>query len=64
MHEERNKKIPTNELNEVLLPEIDRTPPPASPTGREVKIKYITQVGDHYPIFMFFANEPKHIPDH
>jgi GTP-binding protein len=38
-------------------------PPPASPTGKEVKIKYITQVGDHYPIFMFFANEPRFIQD-
>ena len=64
IHEERNKKIPTNELNEILLPEIERTPPPASPTGKEVKIKYITQVGDHYPIFMFFANEHRFIPDH
>jgi GTP-binding protein len=61
---ERSKKVPTSELNDVLLPIIEYTPPPASPTGKEVKIKYITQVGDHYPIFMFFANEPRFIPDH
>jgi GTPase len=61
---ERDKKIPTSELNDVLLPIIERTPPPASPNGKEIKIKYITQVGDHYPIFMFFANEPKFIPEH
>jgi GTP-binding protein len=64
IHEERKKKIPTSKLNEILLPEIEKTPPPASPTGREVKIKYITQVGDYYPIFFFFANEHKFIPDH
>jgi GTPase len=63
IHEERHKKIPTNQLNEVLLPEIERTPPHSGPTGKEIKIKYITQVGDHYPIFMFFANEPKFIQD-
>lgn len=63
IHEERHKKIPTSELNEVLLPEILRTPPPATPTGKEVKIKYITQVGEHYPIFLFFANEYKYIPE-
>jgi GTP-binding protein len=63
VYEERNKKIPTNKLNEILLPLIENVPPPASPTGKEVKIKYITQVGDHYPIFMFFANEPRFIPD-
>lgn len=64
IHEERKRKIPTSTLNDVLLPEIQKTPPPATPTGREVKIKYITQVGDHYPIFLFFANEHKYIPEH
>ena len=64
IHEERHKKIPTNKLNEVLLPEIENSPPPASPTGKEVKIKYITQVGEHYPIIMFFASNHKFIPDH
>jgi len=63
VNEERHKKIPTNELNEILLPEIVKTPPPATPTGKEVKIKYITQVGEHYPIFLFFANEHKYIPE-
>ena len=60
---ERKKKIPTKKLNDVLLPEILRTPPPATPTGKEVKIKYITQVGSKYPIFLFFANETKYVPD-
>jgi len=63
IHEERKKKIPTNQLNEVLLPEILKTPPPATPTGKEIKIKYITQVGEHYPIFLFFANQHKYIPE-
>lgn len=61
---ERKKKIPTNELNEVILKEIERTPPPASPTGREIRIKYITQIGEHYPIFFLFANDTKSIPEH
>lgn len=63
IYEERSKKIPTQELNNAILEEIKKTPPPATPTGREVKIKYITQVGEYYPIFLFFANESKHIPD-
>jgi len=63
IHEERKKKIPTNQLNEILLPEILKTPPPATPTGKEIKIKYITQVGEHYPIFLFFANQHKYIPE-
>ena len=31
--------------------------------GREIKIKYITQVGDYYPIFAFFCNYPKLVAD-
>ncbi len=64
INEERKKKIPTSQLNDVLLPLIAATPPPATPTGKEVKIKYITQVGEHYPIFLFFANEHKFVPEH
>ena len=60
----RKKKIPTNELNNKLLEEIEKIPPPSTHTGREVKIKYITQVGDNYPVFLFFSNYPKDIPDH
>jgi len=64
VNEERKKKIPTNELNQILLGEIEQTPPPATTSGREIKIKYITQVGEHYPIFFFFANDVKQIPEH
>lgn len=60
---EREKKIPTSTLNEALLPEIEKNPPPATGSGKEVKIKYITQGGEHYPVFIFSANRPKDIPD-
>ncbi len=63
VYAERGKKISTSKLNDVLLPEIQKNPPPATPTGREIKIKYITQGGQHYPIFIFFCNYPKHIHD-
>lgn len=62
--QERKRKIPTSELNNILLEEIEKNPPPATHTGREVKIKYITQVGDYYPVFIFFSNYPKQIADH
>ena len=61
---ERSKKIPTNDLNDAILPEIEKNPPPSSPTGKEIKIKFVNQVGDYYPIFLFFSNYPNHIPDH
>ncbi|MBU2492636.1 MAG: ribosome biogenesis GTPase Der [Bacteroidetes bacterium] len=63
VQEERSKKINTSELNDIILPEISNTPPPSTPNGKEIKIKYITQVGDKYPIFLFFANDVKYIPD-
>jgi len=59
----RKLKIQTNKLNDDLLPLIYATPPPATQSGREVKIKYITQMGDYYPIFAFFCNYPKHVAD-
>ncbi|PJA95797.1 MAG: ribosome biogenesis GTPase Der [Ignavibacteriales bacterium CG_4_9_14_3_um_filter_34_10] len=61
--EERKKKIPTSVLNETLLEEIAKTPPASTPNGKEIKIKYITQVGEKYPIFFFFANDVKYIQD-
>ncbi|GMU95947.1 ribosome biogenesis GTPase Der [Ignavibacterium album] len=61
---ERKKKIPTSQLNDEILPEIEKNPPPTTKTGREVKIKYITQVGTHYPIFLFFTNYPNQVADH
>jgi GTP-binding protein len=61
--EERKKKISTKDLNNFMLDEIVKSPPPASPSGKEVKIKYITQIGQHYPIFAFFCNYPDHVPD-
>ena len=63
VEEERKKKIPTNTLNDVLLPLIEKNPPPSTGSGKEVKIKYITQGGEHYPVFIFFSNRPKDIPD-
>jgi GTP-binding protein len=60
---ERKKKIETSVLNDAILPELAKTPPPATPTGKEVKIKYLTQVGEKYPIFLLFANNSKYIPD-
>jgi GTP-binding protein len=61
---ERKKQISTSELNETILPEIERNPPPSTATGKEVKIKYITQAKGSYPVFLFFSNYPKEIPEH
>ncbi len=64
INEERKKNIATSELNDTLLQEIEKSPPPSTATGKEVKIKYITQVGNKYPVFLFFSNYPRDIAEH
>jgi len=54
------KKVPTSKLNDALLPEIARYPPPAI-KGKLVQIKYITQVKAKTPSFAFFCNLPQYI---
>jgi GTP-binding protein len=58
----RTEKIPTSKLNEVLLPIIERTPPPAT-KGKYIKIKYVTQLPTHTPQFAFFCNLPQYISE-
>ena len=57
-----SQKIPTARLNEVMLPLIEETPPPAW-KGKYVKVKYITQLPTSFPTFAFFCNLPQYIKD-
>ncbi len=58
--EKKTQQIRTSDLNELLLPIIDRTPPPAH-RNRQIKIKYITQLKTYFPAFAFFCNHPQHV---
>ncbi|MEP0134565.1 MAG: ribosome biogenesis GTPase Der [Eudoraea sp.] len=60
VYQNRSKRIPTRKLNDVLLPIIEHTPPPAY-KGKYVKIKYITQLPTPYPQFAFFCNLPQYV---
>ena len=62
VYKNRSKRIPTRKLNDVLLPIIANTPPPAY-KGKYVKIKYITQLPTAYPQFAFFCNLPQYVRD-
>lgn len=62
VYERRSKRIPTHELNEVLLPIIEATPPP-SWKGKYIKIKYVTQLPTAVPSFAFYANLPQWVKD-
>ncbi|MFZ5516716.1 MAG: ribosome biogenesis GTPase Der [Candidatus Zhuqueibacterota bacterium] len=58
IHEERSRKIATSELNEYFEPIIAKTPP-ASVSGKEIKIKYCTQIKTKPPVFAFFCSRPE-----
>ena len=62
VYKNRSNRIPTRKLNDVLLPIIEHTPPPAY-KGKYVKIKYITQLPTAYPQFAFFCNLPQYVRD-
>ena len=62
VHRNRVQKVPTSKLNDALLPEIERYPPPAT-KGKYVKIKYITQLPTHTPAFAFYANLPQYVKE-
>ena len=60
VYDNRIRKISTSNLNDALLPEIERYPPPAL-KGKHIKIKYITQLPTHSPTLAFFCNLPQYI---
>lgn len=60
VYQNKVQKIKTSALNDALLPEIERRPPPAS-RGRFIKIKYITQLPVKHPAFAFYCNHPNHV---
>jgi GTP-binding protein len=62
VYKHRSKRIKTSALNEVLLPLIEKNPPPAY-KGKYVKIKYIMQLPTPQPQFAFFCNLPQYVKD-
>ncbi|MEY3075096.1 MAG: ribosome biogenesis GTPase Der [Flavobacteriia bacterium] len=62
VYENRTRKIPTHELNEVMLEVIAQTPPPAM-KGKYIRIKFVQQLPTHAPSFAFFCNLPQYLTD-
>ena len=60
VYKNKTKKVPTSQLNDTMLAEIERNPPP-SMKGKFVQIKYITQVPARFPSIAFFCNHPQYI---
>ena len=63
LYEERKRRIPTSELNEILEAVTQKVQPPVRKDGKPIRLFYITQVADSPPTFTLFANFPKAIPD-
>ncbi len=59
--ENRERRIPTGKLNDIMIPIMERTPPPAV-KARDLRINYITQTSTEPPVFAFFCNHPTLIP--
>jgi GTPase len=55
--ENRTRKIPTSKLNDIMLREIERMPPPFH-RGNSIKIKYVSQLPVVVPSFTFYSNYP------
>ena len=62
VYENYSRRIPTSELNDVMLPEIENYPPPAW-KGKYIKVKYVTQLPTKFPAFAFFCNLPQYVRD-
>src|SRR3954465_3822291 len=57
VYENRLRKVPTSQLNEVMLKAIESVHPPVV-RGNPIKIKYVSQLPTHVPSFAFFCNFP------
>ena len=57
VYDNKSRKVPTSELNEVMLKAIAAYQPPVV-RGSPIRIKYVTQLPTHVPSFAFFCNFP------
>ena len=60
VYNDRKQKIPTRKLNDIMLPEVERRPPPMY-KSKQVSIKFINQLPTVVPTFVFYCNLPQYI---
>ncbi len=60
--EQREKRVPTAEVNRVLEALVERQQPP-QPVGESVRLFYATQIGTAPPRFAVVSNRPEAIPE-
>ncbi|MGZ8998925.1 MAG: ribosome biogenesis GTPase Der, partial [Allosphingosinicella sp.] len=57
-----SKRVSTGQLNRWFEDAVERNPPPA-PSGRRIKLRYITQVGARPPTFVLFGTRTDQLPE-
>jgi GTP-binding protein len=60
VYENRLRKVPTSQLNEVMLKAVESHHAPVV-RGSSIKIKYVSQIPTPVPSFAFFTNHPDDI---
>lgn len=60
VYDSRKRRIPTSQLNEVMLKAVEAYKPPMT-RGHLIRIKYATQLPTAVPSFAFFSNFPDEI---
>jgi GTP-binding protein len=58
-----NRRVPTSQLNRWLAGVVEHHPPPLSPNGRRLKLRYMTQVKARPPTFVIMTSKPDDLPD-
>ncbi len=62
VYRNRTQKLKTSEFNRVMLEAIENYPPPMT-KGKNIKIKYATQLPTHAPSFAFYCNLPQYVKE-
>jgi len=62
LRESWSRRISTGELNRWFEDAVEANPPPA-PSGRRIKLRYITQVKSRPPTFVVFGTRVDQLPD-
>ncbi|MFC2137628.1 ribosome biogenesis GTPase Der [Bacteroidota bacterium] len=62
VYNNRKQKIATSKLNDIMLEAIQNYGPPMY-KGKNIKIKFVSQLPTHAPSFAFFCNLPQYIKE-
>lgn len=61
-HDKWNTRVTTSQLNRWLMAMVEAHPPPA-PSGRRIKLRYMTQVKTRPPGFVVMCSLPEKLPE-